>query len=157
MSIENLKEALTRAEECEGYFALGPKSESVIKKAEELLGFDLSEQTKYFFQTVGYLEFFGHEFYGIIKDDFTGQPTGCAVEYALAERKATGLPGLWLPVFFLDDGEMAYLDYSQIASTGEPPVIAGYYNGDEYEVSETLASDLGDYLLELVNIQLDEQ
>ena len=37
----------------------------------------------------------------------------------------------------------------------EPSVIMAFYNGDKYEINETLAEDLGDFLLQLVQEQLE--
>ena len=49
---------------------------------------------------------------------------------------------------------MAYLDYS-LNMEKEPSVIMAFYNGDKYEINETLAEDLGDFLLQLVQEQLE--
>jgi hypothetical protein len=45
---------------------------------------------------------------------------------------------------------MAYLDYSSLNSEKEPRVIMAFYNGAEFEFVETLAEDLGDFILQLV-------
>lgn len=48
-----------------------------------------------------------------------------------------------------------YLDYSSLNMEKEPSVIMAFYNGDKYEINETLAEDLGDFLLQLVQEQLE--
>ena len=50
---------------------------------------------------------------------------------------------------------MAYLDYSSINSEGEPRVIEAFYNGVGYEMVGILAEDLGDFVLQLVQEQLE--
>jgi hypothetical protein len=49
---------------------------------------------------------------------------------------------------------MAYLDYENLNPEGEPRVIMAIYTGKQYEVAETLADDLGDFMLGLVEKQL---
>lgn len=60
-------------------------------------------------------------------------------------------------IYTVDDGCMAYLDYSALNADGEPPVVIASYNGAEYEVEETAAEDFGAFLLELVEEQLEEK
>ena len=153
----NLEKVLDLASKCDFYLIGGEKTDSVIKKAEELLGFKLSNQTYVYLKKVGFLNFFGNEIYGIVKDDFSGIPEGCAVEYALHEREKTMLPKDWLPIYNFDDGNMGYLDYSQLNAEGEPPVIMAIYNGKEYVVVERVSDDLADFILQLVEIQLTKQ
>ena len=154
MSYENLEKALELAKQCEFYTAIGNKSDNVINYAEKLFGQAFSKQNYHFFKTVGYLSFFGHEFFGICKDDFSGTYTGCSIEATLADRRDYNLPKDWLTIYFFDDGYMGYLDYGQIDKNGEPPVIMATYNGEEYIVIEIVARDLGDFILELVEEQL---
>ena len=132
-------------------------AEAVIKKAEKLFGYKFSPQTHEYFSRLGFLEFFGHEFYGIIKDDFSGTYVGCSIVATLADRKEYNLPKEWLVIYFFDDGYMGYLDYSQLNDEGEPLVIMAIYDGKKYVVVERIAEDLGDFILELVKQQLDNQ
>lgn len=157
MSFQNFERALELAKQCNFYTTIGGKSSDVISRAEELLGFQLSMQNVQFFKRLGYLSFFGSEIYGICKDDFSGSHTGCAIEAALADRKDYNLPKEWLPIYFFDDGYMGYLDYSQMNENGEPPVIMAIYNGDNYVITEKVADDLGDFILNLVEEQLARQ
>jgi len=157
MSYSNLERALRLARQCEYYTIAGGKSDEVIHNAAELFGQDFSKQNRCFFHEVGYLSFFGNEFYGICADDFSGDYTGGAIEATLADRKDYNLPKDWLTIYFFDDGYMGYLDYSQLNADGEPPVIMAIYNGEEYVVAEKVAEDLGDFILRLVEEQLSDQ
>jgi hypothetical protein len=154
MSYQNFSKALTLAKQCDGYLDGGGKSDSVIMEAERLLNINFSRQTSQYFSQFGFIEFFGNELYGIVKDDFSGIYVGCAIEATLQDRKELNLPLQWLTIYDFDDGYMGYLDYSQLIEDGEPPVIMAIYNGKEYVVVEKVAEDFGDFLLMLVNEQL---
>ncbi|MGN0691490.1 MAG: SMI1/KNR4 family protein [Oscillospiraceae bacterium] len=117
-----------------------------------------STQLKSYLTDYGFIEFFGVELYGISKEDFSSSVfEGNIVEWALNERETNDLDPMWLPIRFEDDGEMAFPDFNQLNGEGEPPVILAEDNGDGYEFVEKLANDLGDYIFELVNTQLEEQ
>jgi len=157
MSLQNFVRAIELAKKCEFYTIAGEKSEEVVLKAEELFGYKFSKQNFQFFKHLGYLSFFGCEIFGIIKDDFSGKYTGCAIEAALSDRKSNNLPAEWLPIYYFDDGYMGYLDYGQLNDEGEPPVIMSLYNGERYEAPEKVAEDFGDFLLQVVSTQLSRQ
>ncbi len=136
MSYNSYLNAMQIIEEMEDCEVGQPKTIQVIRKAEELLELELSPQIKNYFMKYGYVEFLGHEIYGIIKSDFSGHPTGNCVEYAMNERVENNLPKKWLPIYFLDDGYMAYLDYSKLNTEKEPCVISAYYNGLNYVIEK---------------------
>ena len=157
MSYQNFEKALELAKQCKFYTIKGERADAVIVKAEELFGIKFSKQNYEFLKSVGYLSFWGNEFYGICKDNFSGSYTGCSVEATLQDRKEYSLPKKWLVIYDFDDGYMGYLDYSQLNEDGEPPVIMAIYNGQEYVVVEKVADDFGDFLLSLVEQQLSNQ
>lgn len=157
MSYQNFEKALELAIRCDYYTIRGERTIEVVEKAEALFGNKLSKQNFVFFKTLGYLSFFGNEFYGICKDDFSGTHTGCAIEATLQDRKELNLPSKWLTLYFFDDGYYGYLDYSQLNEEGEPPVIMAIYNGEQYIVAEKVADDLGDFILQRVEEQLARQ
>ncbi len=156
MSYENFVKALELAKDCKNYHDSGGRTETVVSKAEELFGTKFSRQIREFYKRLGYLSFYGNEIYGIW-EDFSGSGGIGSITTALADRKDYNLPKEWLPIYFYDDGYMGYLDYSQLNDEGEPPVIMAIYNGDEFVVVERIADDFGDFLLELVEWQLEEQ
>lgn len=157
MSYKKFLEAIKLSSKCNGYLIGGEKPNDVIINAENILDLKFSKQNYEYFKKLGFLEFEGNEIYGIILDNFTGTCTGASVETAINERKKYNLPKQWLPIYFFDDGYMGYLDYSNLNEYGEPPVIMAIYTGENYEVVEKVAEDLGDFLLNLVNEQLDNQ
>ena len=158
MSFINFEKALDLAKKCKGYRVTGGKDEIIIKKAEIMLGFKLSRQNSEFYKRAGYLSFFGTEIYGMITDDFSGTVVGNAVAYSLNEREEYKLPKNLLAIYFFGfDGFWGFLDYSQLNEEGEPPVVMAYYNGTEYVITDKIAEDLGDFILELVQEVLLEQ
>jgi len=157
MSYQNFEKALELAKQCRFYTIRGGRSNEVITKAEELFGIKFSKQNYEFYKRLGYLSFFGNEFFGICKDDFSGEHAGCAIEATLQDRKCLNLPSKWLTLYFFDDGYYGYLDYSQLNEDGEPPVIMAINNGKEYVKVDKVAEDFGDFLLDLVEGQLSRQ
>jgi len=157
MSYQNFEKALELAKLCQYYTTVGGKNVNTIEKAQEMFGYTFSKQNFQFYKQVGYLSFFGNEFYGIVKEDFSGIYTGCAIEATLQDRKDYNLPSKWLIIYDFDDGYMGYLDYNQLNEEREPPVIMAIYDGEKYVVVEKVAEDFGDFLLGIVEEQLSRQ
>ena len=155
MSYTNFIKAMELAPKCKFYTTAGGKSEEEIDMSEKKLGISFSPQCKEFYKKYGYLSFFGNEIYGIDPEDDSGILEGNSVAYALNDREEYNLPKELIPIYDFGDGNMAYLDYSSLNMEKEPSVIMAFYNGDKYEINETLAEDLGDFLLQLVQEQLE--
>ncbi len=60
----------------------------------------------------------------------------------------------WLPIYFLDDGYMAYLNYGKLNIEREPCVISAYYNGLNYVVERKIADDFGEFLMKLISEEI---
>lgn len=157
MSYDNFKKAIQLAPKCNNYAHGIPQKESVVNLAENLLHVKFSKQLHEYLTRFGYIEFFGHEIYGIIKEDFSAIPEGSIVECTLYERIKYNLPENLIPIFFLDDGNKAYIDFSVINYDGEPMIVSAFFNGTKYVVTENLFEDFGDFLLSMVNEQLLSQ
>ncbi len=157
MSYRNLKKALKLAPRCEYYTTADGKTKEEIQKAEEILDIKFSRQCVKFYESCGYLSFYGNEIFGIDPNDDSGVLEGNSVAYAINDRNEYNLPKAWIPIYNFEDGNMAYLDYATLNSEKEPRVIMAFYNGEEYEIDEVLAEDLGDFILELVEEQLEDQ
>ncbi len=155
MSYTNFIKAMELAPKCRFYTTTGGKTEEEIKMSEKMLSICFSNQCKEFYEKYGYLSFFGNEIYGIDPEDDSGILEGNSVAYALNDRKKYSLPKEWIPIYNFGDGNMAYLDYSSLNSEKEPRVIMAFYNGGEYEIIETLAEDFGDFILQLVQEQVE--
>lgn len=154
MSYQNFVRAMEIAPKCKFYTTAGGKTEEEIIKAERMLNVKFSNQSREFYKKYGYLSFYGNEIFGIDPDDESGILEGNSVAYALNDRKEYNLPSEWIPIYNFEDGNMAYFDYSSLNSEKEPRIIMAFYNGIGYEVVETLAEDLGDFILQLVQEQL---
>lgn len=144
------------APKCKFYtIADGIKEERIVK-AEKMLDIHFSPQCRNFYERYGCLSFYGNEIFGIDPDDTSGILEGNSVAYAVNDRREYNLPLKWIPIYNFEDGNMAYLDYSSLNSENEPQVIMAFYNGGEYEIVETLAEDFGDFILQLVQEQVEE-
>ena len=71
--------------------------------------------------------------------------------------KEYGLNKNLVPLYFLDDGYMAYFDYDQLNSENEPAIVAAIYDSSKYKIIEKLADDLGDFLLQMVQEQISDK
>lgn len=156
MSYSNLVKAMELAPKCRFFTTAGGKTEEEIRKAEKMLNVVFSNQCREFYKKFGYLSFYGNEIFGIDPNDDSGILEGNSVAYALNDRKEFNLPIEWIPIYDFGDGNMAYLDYSSLNLEKEPQIIIAFYNGTEYEIVERLAEDLGEFLLELINEQIEE-
>ena len=157
MSYQNFEKAMRLAPKCKFYTTAGGKTSEEILKSEELLNVKFSKQIKEFYKKMGYLSFFGNEVFGIDPYDESGVLEGNSVLYAINDREEYNLPKEWIPVYSYGDGQMAYLDYSNLNSYEEPRIIVGEYKGNSYQLIEVIADDFGDFLLQLVEEQLSNQ
>lgn len=139
-------------EELPGYRCTGGKSYEEISKAEDTLLIHFSPQCREFYHEYGSVLFEGTEIFGIRDDPDNSVLEGNIVPYMLYDRKNYKMPTEWVPVYNYGDGTLAYFDYSQFNSEGEPPVIRAYHDSYHYHfvVLGTVAHDFGQLLQELV-------
>jgi hypothetical protein len=156
MSYQDFQKAIKLAQTCKGYRVRGFVPDEVLIKAEELVGFNFSTQNYEYLRDIGYLSFFGNEFFGITKDDFSGSHHGNMIESTITDRKDKNLPKDWVTLYFFDDGYYGYLDYSDLDRDKEPPVIMAYHDGNEYKIIKKIANDFGEFLLVCVERSLDD-
>ncbi len=158
MSKQSFDKAVRLVKKCEGFDCGEKVSSDVIEKAEQLLGLKFSEQERAYLSEFGYIELDGVELYGIINEDFEddGEYEGCMVEWTLHERKAGNIRWEWIALQFVDEGGMMFLDHSDLDENGEPKVIFAEDDGEGYKKIGRSADDLGDYLLELVEEQIED-
>ncbi|MCR5123133.1 MAG: SMI1/KNR4 family protein [Ruminococcus sp.] len=159
MSKQNFDKAIKLVKKCEDFDKGGKKSPKIIEKAEQLLGLKFSEQESEYLSKFGYIEFSGVELYGILNEDFEddGEYEGCMVEWTLHEREEGNIPEDWIALQFADDGGMIFLDHSDIDENGEPKVILAEDTGTGYKKTDLIADDFGNFLLGVVEEQLEEQ
>lgn len=133
-----------------------PKSEKLIKYAEEVLGINFPPTYRCFLMQYGCGDIEGLEIYGIIDEDFEtpGIPDG--IWLTLDERKTGGLPSHFIIISSTGDGYWYCLDASQPNSEGEYPVVI-WGLGIPENKKEKVAEDFGEFLLnELTNALEDE-
>ena len=157
MSYINFEKALRLAKNCDKYETLGNVTDEKILEAQDLLNIVFSRQHYEYYKKVGILSYYGSEYYGISNRNFTGLPGSNAVLLALNDRQEFNLDKNLVPIYFFDDGLLAYLDYNSLNIYSEPAIVTEFYNGDKYIKEEILAEDLGDFILGLVDEQLKIQ
>ncbi len=151
MSYKNLIKALSESKSKPFYRVYGVSEDYVINNAGKILGLELSNQHKTFLKEVGNLSFSGFEFYGICNPKFNGKSVPCSIEMTLKERKLFNLPHFYVLFCFFDDGFYAYLDYGNLNSDGEPPLVILGQGGQNTQVIKKVSDDLGDYIYTCVN------
>ena len=157
MSFENYKRALEIINEnSDIFFSVGKRSNELVLKAENVLGFRLSNQYKDFVLRFGAGNFGAEEFYGLIDDDFEDSSTPDAVWMTLRERQEGNLPANLVIIYHTGAEEMFCLDFNNLNSDGEPKVISFVIGVDvEYQTYEVIANDFGDFLLDMISQELD--
>lgn len=153
MSYSNYEEAMKLAPNCRYYTIAGPRTNEEIEKSEKIFGYSFSKQCRDFYSKYGYLSFYGNEIFGINPDDDSGILEGNSIAYLVVDRAKYNLPKAWLPFYNFNDGNMAYLDYSNLNEDGEPRVIMAFYNGKKYVNAGVIAEDFGDFVLQLIKEQ----
>ncbi len=157
MSLENYNKAvdIMTKNQSKGYFA-GPRSENVIRLAEQKLGVQFFGTYRCFLENYGAGNFGAQEIYGVISDDFENSSVPDAIWYTITERKEIGLPSNLMVIYDTGSGEIFCLDFNQINDANEPAVISFVPGVDlEKQTYEKIADDFGDLLLDLVNQEID--
>ena len=157
MSLKNYNRALEIINENrECFLSVGERSKELVLKAEDALGFRLSNQYKDFVLKFGAANFGAEEFYGLIDDDFEDSSTPDTVWMTLSERQESGLPENLLIVYHTGSEEMFCLDFNNLNNDGEPKVVSFLIGVDaEYQTYKVIANDFGDFLLDMINQELD--
>lgn len=130
---------------------IGPRSEELVKAAEEALNIKFSELYRKFLKTYGAGNFGSNEIYGIIDDDFENSSIPDAIWYTLTERREVDLPKSLLVIYDTGSDELFCLDFSRLNEKSEPAVVSYIPgvnpNNQKYEV---IAADFGDFLWNLI-------
>lgn len=131
-------------------------SNKTIEKAERKLKLKFSSMYKEFLQEFGALSFGSEEIYGIVSDDIdlNGVPNG--IWYTLTERKEVNMPEWLLVIYDTGSEELFCLDFN--SGKNEPKVVV-YVPGidNEYQTYEEIANDFGEFLLERITFELEEE
>ncbi|MFC4323312.1 SMI1/KNR4 family protein [Litchfieldia salsa] len=130
---------------------MGERSEELIKKAELVLGLEFPPLYRDFIKRYGAGNFGAEEIYGVINDDFENSSVPDAVWFTLTERRDFNLPRNLLVIYDTGMGVLNCLDFNQIKSNGEPPVIEYVSGTNETNI---LVNDFGDFLLSLIESEV---
>ncbi len=130
---------------------IGGCSNELINLAEENLDIKFRGIYLDFLQTFGAGNFGAQEIYGIINDKFENSSIPDAIWYTLMERREINLPHNLFVIYDTGSEELYCLDFNKIGENGEPKVVSFVpcikLEGQKYEI---IASDFGDFLLEIV-------
>ncbi|WP_316569312.1 SMI1/KNR4 family protein [Neobacillus sp. YIM B06451] len=139
-------------EECD---FVGARSDELISKAEDALGFLFLPIYRDFLKKYGAGSFGSQEFYGVIDDDFKNSTVPDAIWCTLTEREDSNLPNHLLVIYDTGMGELICLDFKKINEVGEPQVVS-YFPGFDLDKQDftVVAHDFGDFLLDMVNREL---
>lgn len=133
---------------------VGGCATELIDKAENKLGIDFTGLYRDYLLTFGAGNFGAQEIYGIIHDDFENSSVPDAIWCTLTERVESNLPNNLLVIYDSGDDELYCLDFKQYNE--EPKVVVFVprvtLENQKYEV---IADDFGDFLLELVKLELE--
>jgi antitoxin YobK len=152
MSWDTYREAIDlmeqNEEECD---FVGERTDELINKAENALGFRFSKIYRDFVKKYGAGSFGSQEVYGVIDDDFENSSVPDAIWFTLTEREDSNLPNHLLVIYDTGMSELFCLDFERLNEYGEPIVIS-FLQGIDLDNQEftVIANDFGDFILDLV-------
>lgn len=155
MSMKDLEEAFELVEHNDDQADFdGPKSDNLLKKAEQTLGLPFPATYRTFLSRLGCGDIAGAEFYGVIKDDFENSAPPDAIWLTLRQRQIGQVPSSLIIVGSSGNGGYYGLDSSVSTSGGEHPVVE-WWPGPKQQ--STVAKDFGEFFLRSVRKALGEQ
>lgn len=149
MSMQNLLKAFELIEDNIDRSDFEPefKSEELIEKAENAIGFKFPPTYRLFLKQYGCGDIAGLEIYGLIKDDFENSSIPNGIWLTLNQRKKSGLQDCFLIISSTGDGFWYALDSSQANAEQEYPVVICGLEEDG-RGSKKVNEDFGEFLLE---------
>ncbi len=133
----------------------GPSPETIVKGAEYRLGVQFPPTYRRFVLEFGAGSFGSAEIFGVIETDPDASGVPDVVWLALRARREWGLHERLLPIYDFGDGEFACLDlrHPQVREA----IVVSHWIGhpDNSQPWEQLATDFGDFLLQIVRQQVD--
>jgi len=144
MSIEKFRRARELITNAGGGEFEGPKPESLVARAEAVLGLAFSPSYRQFLLELGSGAIDGFEVYGVIDEDFTSSAVPDAIWMTLEARRDFGLAPRYVIIGALGDGTYDCLDTAHPDRTGEVPVVQLSAEGED---PVRLADSFGEYFL----------
>lgn len=135
-------------------FFSGSKSDYLIDKAEDVLGFKFSPMFKKFISELGAGSYGSIEFLGIIDDDFEESCVPDGIWYTLNERKSSKLPNNLLVIYETGDGQLYCQDYNNIENAEPKIVLYTPGVGIDEQTFEIVANNFGEFFTEKLNTEI---
>lgn len=148
MSLQNYDRAKELIEDSGSGDFEGPKSESLVSKAEAALGVKFPPSYRRFLLEMGCGDFNGVEVYGLILDDFEMSTVPNGIWLTLSERTSMELDPAFVIVGDGGDGDYYALDMKKVDPSGESPIVRLSMDGKQIE---NVAESFGTYFLNLIS------
>lgn len=134
---------------------VGCRSDELLSAAQKALGISFPATYWRFLSEFGAGAFGSDEIYGVINTDFEDSGVPDAIWFTLQERKNRSFPNNLVAIYDADDGELFCLDIGA-TQDNEAPIITYQpaYLPEEQRV-EIIARDFGEFLLQLVQRQVN--
>ncbi|MAT16262.1 MAG: hypothetical protein CMJ46_13445 [Planctomyces sp.] len=153
MSMKDLQDAFELIDQNadQAYFS-GPKSEELVKQAEEALEITFPPSYREFLRRLGCGDIAGQEFYGIVNGNVENVSVPNGIWLTLTERKSTSLSRS--PIIIGDTGDGGYYAIDRSVTTdGESPVVE-WWAGPNAQIA--VAQDFGEFFLRMISDALEE-
>lgn len=160
MSMQDFERALQLVRASSESDFVGPRSESLVGRAECVLGLRFPPAYRHFLLELGCGDIAGQEFYGLVDDDFENSCVPDGIWVTLHQRKYPNTPHEMVVVGSSGHCSFYVLDTARRTPDGECPVVEWWPgSGDDPADCKVIAEDFGAFFLMLVQeaLQLDDQ
>jgi hypothetical protein len=147
MSMNNYEKARKLIAEAGGGDFEGAKPETLVAKAEIVLGVKFPPSYRRFLLELGCGDINGVEVFGLINDNFENSTVPNGIWLTLNERKSINLDPAYVIIGDGGDGTYYALDTRQAGATGENPVLRLSVDAKQ---SEKVADSFSSYLLNAI-------
>jgi len=151
MSMQDLERALQLVRATSESDFVGPRSESLIGRAEGVLGLNFPPTYRRFLLDLGCGDIGGREFYGLVDGDFENSCVPDGIWVTLNERKFPNTPHEMIVVGSSGHCSSYVLDTARRTPDGECPVVEWWPgSGVDPADCQVIAEDFGAFFLMLV-------
>lgn len=133
----------------------GPKSDALIKKAEDKLQVSFPQSYRSFLKELGCGNIGGQEFYGLISENFENSGIPDAIWVTLFQRKAANLPDKFVIVGSNGRGGYYVIEGSKEHTGSESPVFLWVPGIPKFEENfKVIAEDFGQFIFNTIRESL---
>ncbi|WP_129688239.1 SMI1/KNR4 family protein [Gottfriedia acidiceleris] len=158
MSWSNYEKALALLEEnkvnCD---YIGECSDLLIEKAEIALGLKFPNIYRHFIRKYGAGVFATWDILGITNENIYesyNPDYPDAIKFTLLKRKENNLPKNFISIIDYDYDILYCLDFNKLNDKSEPAVV-NFNIGEEFGEQELIAEDFGDFLLDIIQAEIE--